>query len=84
LLLIFVSLSEVLGLVASFPTSPSSLKIEFICIFYCIFKFGGFIGSSLSEVYTSPYLIFYLLLLLGFMVTIGYIFFLAFQKTQVY
>jgi hypothetical protein len=65
LLLIGVSLCEVLELVVSFPTSPSSLKTDFICISYCVFEFGGFTGSFLWEVLTSPYLIFYLLLILG-------------------
>jgi hypothetical protein len=41
------------------------LKMEFVCISYCIFGFGGFTGSSLREVLTSPYLIFLLLLILG-------------------
>jgi hypothetical protein len=63
--LIVVSLCEVLELVVSFPTSPSSLKTEFICISYCVFGFGGFIGSFLREFLTSPYFIFYLLLILG-------------------
>jgi hypothetical protein len=53
-------------LVASFPTSPRSSKTEFVCIFYRVFKFGGFTGSFLREVFTSPYLLFYRLLLLGF------------------
>jgi hypothetical protein len=65
LLLIGVSLCEVLELVVSFPTSPSSLKTKFVCISYCVFGFGGFIGSFLWEVLTSPYLNFYLLLILG-------------------
>jgi hypothetical protein len=65
LLLIGVSLCEVLELVVSFPTSPSSLKTDFVCISYCVFGFGGFTGSFLWEVLTSPYLIFYLLLILG-------------------
>jgi hypothetical protein len=65
LLLICLSLCEVLELVVSFPTSPSSLKTEFVCIFYCIFGFGGFTDSFLREVLTSPYLVFYLLLILG-------------------
>jgi hypothetical protein len=64
-LLIGVSLCEVLEIIVSFPTSPSSLKTEFVCIFYCVFEFGGFTGSFLREVFTSPYLVFYLLLLLG-------------------
>jgi hypothetical protein len=64
-LLIGLSLCEVLNLVVSFPTSPSSLKTEFLCFFYCIFGFGGFTSSFLREVLTSPYLIFYLLLILG-------------------
>jgi hypothetical protein len=53
-------------LVASFPTSPSSPKMESVYIFYCVFEFGGFIGSFLKEVSTSSYLVFCLLLLLGF------------------
>jgi hypothetical protein len=65
LLLIGVSLCEVLELVVSFPTSPSSLKTDFICISYCVFGFGGFTGSFLLEVLTSSYLIFYLLLIFG-------------------
>jgi hypothetical protein len=65
LLLIGVYLCEVLELVVSFPTSPSSLKTKFVCISYCVFGFGGFIDSFLWEVLTSPYLIFYLLLILG-------------------
>jgi hypothetical protein len=65
LLLIDVSLCEVLGLVVSFPTSPSSLKMDFICISFCVFGFGGFTGSFLWEVLTSLYLIFYLLSILG-------------------
>ena len=66
LLLLGVSPCEVLVLVASFPTSPSSSKTEFVCIFYRIFEFGGFTGSFLKEVFTSSYLVFYILLLLGF------------------
>jgi hypothetical protein len=65
LLLIGFSLCEVVGLVVSFPTIPSSLKMDFVCISYCIFGFGGFTSSFLWEVLTSPYLIFYLLLILG-------------------
>jgi hypothetical protein len=65
LLLIGVSVCEVLELVVSFPTSPSSLKTKFVCISYCVFEFGGFTGSFLWEVLTSSYLIFYLLLILG-------------------
>jgi hypothetical protein len=65
LLLIGVSSCEVLELVVSFPTSLSSLKTDFACISYCIFGFGGFTGSFLWEVLTSPYLIFYLLPILG-------------------
>jgi hypothetical protein len=56
---------EVLELVVSFPTSPSSLNTELLCILYCVFEFGGFTGSFLREVFTSPYLVFYLLLLIG-------------------
>jgi len=47
LLLLGVSLCEVLELVASFTTSPSSSKTDFICIFYCVFEFEGFTGSLL-------------------------------------
>jgi hypothetical protein len=65
LFLIGVSLCEVLFLVVSFPTSLSSLKTKFVCISYCIFGFGGFTGSFLWEVLTSPYFIFNLLLILG-------------------
>jgi hypothetical protein len=64
-LLIGVSLCEVLELVVSFPTSPSSSKMKFVCISHCVFGFGGFTGSFLWEVLTSPYLFFYLLLILG-------------------
>jgi hypothetical protein len=66
LLLLGVSPCEVLVLVSSFPTSLSSSKTESVCIFYRVFEFGGFIGSFLKEVFTSYYLVFYLLLLLGF------------------
>jgi hypothetical protein len=50
LLLLGVSLCEVLDLVASFPTSQSSSKREFVCIFYCIFELRGFTGSSLWNI----------------------------------
>jgi hypothetical protein len=49
-LLLGVSPCEVLVLVASFPTSPSSSKTESKCIFYCIFELKGVIGSSLWKV----------------------------------
>ena len=58
LLLLGVSLCEVLELVASFTTSPSSSKTEFVCIFFCVFEFGGFTGvsfidrSNLSSLYS--------------------------------
>jgi hypothetical protein len=52
--------------VASFSTSPSSSKTESVCIFYRVFEFRGFTGSFLKEVFTSSYLVFYLLLLLVF------------------
>jgi hypothetical protein len=80
LLLIGVSLCEVLELVVSFSTSPSPLKTDFICIFYCIFGFGGFTGSFLWEVLTSPYLIFYLSLILGFYGLHWIYIFLSFSK----
>jgi hypothetical protein len=82
LLLICVSLCEVLELVVSFPTSPSSLKMDFICISYCIFGFGGFTGSFLWEVLTSPYLIFYLLLILGIYVVHWIGLSLSFSKSR--
>jgi hypothetical protein len=66
LLLLGVSPCEVLVLVVSFPISPSSSKMNFVCIFYHVFEFGGFTGSFLKEVFTSSYLVFYLLLLLWF------------------
>jgi hypothetical protein len=43
-------LYKVLLLVASFPTSPSSSKTEYKCIFYCIFELRGFTSSSLWKV----------------------------------
>ena len=50
LLLLGISPCEVLELVPSFPTSPSSSKTEFVWIFYCVFEFGGFIGSLFRKV----------------------------------
>jgi hypothetical protein len=41
-----VSLCEVLELVSSFSTSPSSSKMKSICIYYCVFDFTVFIGLS--------------------------------------
>jgi hypothetical protein len=81
LLLIGVSLCEVLDLVVSFPTSPSSLKTDFICISYCVFGFEGFTGSFLWEVLTSPYLVFYLLLILGLYVIHWIVLSLSFSKS---
>jgi hypothetical protein len=81
LLLIGVSLCEVFELGFSFPTSLSSLKIEFICISYCIFGFGGCTGSFLWEVLTSPYLIFYVLLILGLYVVHCIVLSLSFSKS---
>jgi hypothetical protein len=81
LLLIGVSPCEVLVLVASFPTSPSSSKTESVCIFYRVFEFGGFTGSFLREVFTSSYLVFYLLLLLGFYGLHWIDIFLSFSKS---
>jgi hypothetical protein len=80
-LLLGVSPCEVLVLVASFPTSPSSSKTESVCIFYCVFEFGGFTGSFLKEVFTSSYLVFYLLLLLGFYGLHSIDIFLSFSKS---
>jgi hypothetical protein len=65
LLLLGVSPFDVLVLVVSFPTSPSSSKTNFVCISYRVFEFGGFTGSFLKEVFTSYYVVFYLLILLG-------------------
>jgi hypothetical protein len=81
LLVLGVFLCEVLYLVVSFPTSPSSLKMDFICISYCIFGFGGFTGSFLWEVLTSSYLIFYLLIILGLCVVHWIYIFLSFSKS---
>jgi hypothetical protein len=81
LLLLGVSPYEVLVLVASFPTSPSSSKTEFVCIFYRVFEFGGFTGSFLKEVFTSSYLVFYRLLLLGFYGLHWIDIFLSFSKS---
>jgi hypothetical protein len=39
--------------------------MESVCIFYRIFEFRGFTCSFLKEVFTSSYLVFYLLILLG-------------------
>jgi hypothetical protein len=81
LLLIGVSLFEVLEIVVSFPTSPSSLKTKFVCISYCVFGFGGFTDSFLWEVLTSPYSIFYLFLILGLYVVHWIGLFLSFSKS---
>jgi hypothetical protein len=81
LLLLGVSPCEVLVLVARFPTSPSSSKMGFVCIFYRVFEFGGFIGSFLKEVFTSSYLVFYLLALLGFYGLHWIDIFLSFSKS---
>jgi hypothetical protein len=81
LLLLGVSLCEVLVLVARFPTSPSLSKMESVCIFYHVFEFGGFIGSFLKEVFTYSYLVFYLLLLLGFYGLYWIYIFLSFSKS---
>jgi hypothetical protein len=68
-------------LVVSFPTSPSSSKTDFVCIFYRVFEFGGFTGSFLKEVFTSSYLLFYLSLLLGFYGLHWIDIFLSFSKS---
>jgi hypothetical protein len=81
LFLIGVSLCEVLDLVVSFPTSPRSLKMEFVCIFYRVFEFGGFTGSFIREFFTSPYLLFYRLLVLGFYGLHWIYIFLSFSKS---
>jgi hypothetical protein len=81
LLLLGVSPCEVLVLVASFSISPSSSKTEFVCIFYRVFEFGGFTGSFLKEVFTSSYLVFYLLPLLGFYGLHWIYIFLSFSKS---
>jgi hypothetical protein len=81
LLLLGVSPCEILVLVSSFPTNPSSSKTEFVCIFYRVFEFRGFIDSFLKEVFTSSYLVFYLLLLLGFYGLHWIYIFLSFSKS---
>jgi hypothetical protein len=81
LLLLGVSPCEVLVLVSSFPTSPSSSKTESVCIFYRIFEFGVFTGSFLKEVFISSYLVFYLLLYLGFYGLHWIDIFLSFSKS---
>jgi hypothetical protein len=81
LLLLGVSPCEVLELVTSFPTSPSSSKTESVCIFYRVFEFGGFTDSFLKEVFTSSYLVFYLLILLGFYGLHWIDIFLSFSKS---
>jgi hypothetical protein len=81
LLLLGVSPCEVLVLVASFSTSPSSSKMKSVCIFYRIFEFGGFTGSFLKEVFTSSNLVFYLLLLLRFYGLHWIDIFLSFSKS---
>jgi hypothetical protein len=78
LLLLGFSPCEVL--VASFPTSPSSSKMEFVCIFYRVFEFGSFTGSFLKEVFTYSYFVFYLLLL-GFYGIHWIHIFLSFSKS---
>jgi hypothetical protein len=65
LLLIGVYQCEVLELVATFPTSPSSSKTKFVCIFYCVFELEGFTGYSYWKVHTYPHLLFYILKILG-------------------
>jgi hypothetical protein len=81
LFLLGVSPCEVLVLISSFPTSPSSSKKESICIFYRVFEFGGFTGSFLWRVLTSPDLIFYLLIILGIYVVHWIDIFLSFSKS---
>jgi hypothetical protein len=81
LLLLGVSPCEVLVLVAIFPTSPSSSKMESVCIFYRVFEFGGFTGSFLKEGFTSSYLVFYILLLLGFYGIHWIYIFISFSKS---
>jgi hypothetical protein len=81
LLLLGVSPCEVLVLFASFPTTPSSSKMKSVCIFYHVFEFGGFTGSFLKEVFTSSYLVFYLLLILGFYGLHWIDIFLSFSKS---
>jgi hypothetical protein len=76
-----VSLCEVFELVSSFTTSPSSSKTEFVCIFYRVLEFGGFTGSFLKEVFNSSYLVFYLVLLLGFYGLHWIDIFLSFSKS---
>jgi hypothetical protein len=51
--------------------------------FYHVFEFGGFTGSFLKEVFTSSYLVFYLLLLLGFYGLHWIDIFLSFSKNPI-
>jgi hypothetical protein len=81
LLVLSVSPCEVLVLVASFPTSLSTSKMESVCIFYRIFEFESFTGSFLKEVFISSYLVFYLLLILGLYVVHWIDIFLSFSKS---
>ena len=59
LLLLGVSPCEVLELVAISSTSPSSSKTEFVCIFYGVFEFEGFIGSYLGRLLSFLNLVLY-------------------------
>ena len=43
------SLHNLVDLIVVIPTSPSSLKTKFVCIFYCVFYIDGFLGSSFIE-----------------------------------
>jgi hypothetical protein len=55
--------------------------MESVCIFYRVFEFGGFTGSFFKEAFTSSYLVFYLLLLLGFFGLHWIDIFLSFSKS---
>ena len=57
LLILGVSLCEVLELVASFPTSPNLSKTEIVCIFYCVFEFGGLSVFRLGRFNASLFLV---------------------------
>jgi hypothetical protein len=58
LLLLGISPCEVLVLVSSFPTSPSSSKMEIVCFFYCVFELGGLRIICFGRFHTSPYFTF--------------------------
>jgi hypothetical protein len=81
LLLLGVSFYEVIELVASFPTSPSSSKTEYKCIFYCIFELRVLPVLHLGRFHSYPYLVFFLLTFLSFSLHKVVVLFLSFSKS---